>query len=52
MPDKKPHDTDLHPQPQPFGGPITFTLEGDKLTVDSGRKVHEVQLGAVETRCA
>ena len=36
--------------PKPFGGPISFTLkEGDKLTVDSGRKVHEVQLGAVDT---
>jgi hypothetical protein len=34
--------------PRPVGGPITFTLNGDKLTVDSGRKVHEVQLGAVE----
>ena len=36
--------------PKPFGGPISFTLKGDRLTVDSGRKVHEVQLGAVETR--
>ncbi len=35
--------------PKPFGGPISFTLKGDKLTVDSGRKVHEVQLGAVDT---
>ncbi len=35
--------------PKPFGGPISFTLEGSKLTVDSGRKVHEVQLGAVDT---
>ena len=45
------HGTDLHPQPPPVGGPISFTLKGDRLTVDSGRKVHEVQLGAV-TRCA
>jgi hypothetical protein len=35
--------------PRPVGGPISFVLKGDKLTVDSGRKVHEVQLGAVET---
>ncbi|QRM31048.1 hypothetical protein [Microvirga sp. VF16] len=35
--------------PKPFGGPISFTLKGEKLTVDSGRKVHEVQLGAVST---
>jgi hypothetical protein len=35
--------------PKPFGGPISFTLKGEKLTVDSGRKVHEVQLGAVDT---
>lgn len=35
--------------PKPFGGPISFILKGDKLTVDSGRKVHEVQLGAVST---
>ncbi|NBJ10797.1 hypothetical protein [Microvirga arsenatis] len=35
--------------PKPFGGPISFTLEGDRLTVDSGRKVHEVRLGAVDT---
>jgi hypothetical protein len=34
--------------PRPVGGPITFTLDGDKLTVDSGRKVQEVHLGAVE----
>ena len=27
--------------PKPFGGPISFILKGgDKLTVDSGRKVH------------
>ena len=35
--------------PRPFGGPISFILKGDRLTVDSGRKVHEVQLGAVDT---
>jgi hypothetical protein len=35
--------------PRPFGGPISFTIEGDRLTVDSGRKVQEVRLGAVET---
>ncbi|QFU16155.1 hypothetical protein [Microvirga thermotolerans] len=35
--------------PRPVGGPISFTLKGERLTVDSGRKVHEVSLGAVET---
>ncbi|MGO4572308.1 hypothetical protein [Microvirga sp. 2TAF3] len=35
--------------PRPVGGPIKFTLKGDRLIVDSGRKVHEVRLGAVET---
>ncbi|MBJ6127796.1 hypothetical protein [Microvirga splendida] len=35
--------------PKPFSGPISFTLKGDKLTVDTGRKMHEVQLGAVDT---
>lgn len=35
--------------PRPFGGPISFTLKGSRLTVDSGRKVNEVQLGAVDT---
>ncbi|MCB5176552.1 MULTISPECIES: hypothetical protein [Microvirga] len=35
--------------PRPVGGPISFSLEGDRLTVDSGRKVHEVRLGAVES---
>lgn len=34
--------------PRPVGGPISFTLKGDRLTVDSGRKVQEVRLGAVE----
>ena len=35
--------------PRPVGGPVSFTLKGDRLIVDSGRKVHEVRLGAVET---
>lgn len=35
--------------PRPVGGPITFEITGDRLIVDSGRKVHEVRLGAVET---
>lgn len=35
--------------PRPVGGPISFAIEGDRLIVDSGRKVHEVRLGAVET---
>lgn len=34
--------------PRPVSGPITFTLEGSKLTVDSGRKVQEVDLRTVE----
>ena len=34
--------------PRPTSGPITFALEGQALTVDSGRKVDIVQLGAVE----
>lgn len=34
--------------PRPTGGPITFSLDGDRLTVDSGRKVQEVRLGAVD----
>ncbi|WP_457091670.1 hypothetical protein [Microvirga sp. P5_D2] len=34
--------------PRPIGSPITFTIKGDRLIVDTGRKVHEVQLGAVE----
>jgi hypothetical protein len=34
--------------PRPVGGPVTFTLEGDRLVVDNGRKVQEVRLGAVE----
>lgn len=35
--------------PRPVGGPISFAIEGDRLIVDSGRKVREVRLGAVET---
>lgn len=35
--------------PRPVGGPISFVLEEDRLTVDSGRKVQEVRLGAAET---
>jgi hypothetical protein len=34
--------------PRPTGSPISFTLEGDRLTVDSGRRLQEVRLGAVE----
>ncbi|HEY8383165.1 MAG TPA: hypothetical protein VIL09_13535 [Microvirga sp.] len=34
--------------PRPVSGPISFILDGDRLTVDSGRKVQEVRLGAVE----
>jgi hypothetical protein len=34
--------------PRPVGGPVTFALDGDRLTVDSGRKVQDVRLGAVE----
>ncbi len=34
--------------PRPTSAPITFALEGQTLTVDSGRKVDIVQLGAVE----
>jgi hypothetical protein len=35
--------------PRPVSGPITFTLDGDTLTVDNGRKVQEVNLRSVET---
>lgn len=35
--------------PRPVGGPISFTLKGETLVVDTGRKVHEVRLGAVES---
>jgi hypothetical protein len=35
--------------PRPVGGPISFALKDDHLVVDSGRKVQEVRLGAVET---
>jgi hypothetical protein len=41
-------DTYTH-SPRPFGGPISFALKGDRLTIDSGRKVHDVRLGAVDT---
>lgn len=34
--------------PRPTKGPVTFELDGDRLTVDTGRKVQEVDLGAVE----
>jgi hypothetical protein len=34
--------------PRPVGGPVTFELDGDRLRVDSGRKVQDVRLGAVE----
>ncbi|WP_210484680.1 hypothetical protein [Microvirga antarctica] len=34
--------------PRPVGGPIAFVIDGDKLIVDSGRKVSEVRLGAVD----
>ena len=34
--------------PRPVGGPVTFALDGDRLTVDSGRKVEDVRLAAVE----
>lgn len=34
--------------PRPIAAPVTFTLAGDRLTVDTGRKVQEVRLGAVE----
>lgn len=35
--------------PRPVGGPISFAIKDGTLIVDSGRKVHEVRLGAVET---
>lgn len=34
--------------PRPTGQEIAYRLDGHRLTVDSGRKVSEVQLGAVE----
>ena len=34
--------------PRPVSGPVSFKLSGDRLTVDSGRKVQEVRLGAVD----
>ncbi len=33
--------------PRPVGYPITYRLSGDRLVVDSTRKVDEVRLGAV-----
>ena len=35
--------------PKPFGGSLSFTLEGDRMTIESGRKVYEVSLGSVDT---
>ncbi len=35
--------------PRPVGGPVSFALQGDRLVVDTGRKVQEVRLGAVES---
>lgn len=35
--------------PRPVGGPVSFVLKGDRLTVDSGRKVQDVRLDAAET---
>jgi hypothetical protein len=34
--------------PRPTKAPVSFVLDGDRLTVDTGRKVQEVSLGAVE----
>jgi hypothetical protein len=34
--------------PRPVGGPVSFKLDGSRLTVDTGRKVYEVPLAAVE----
>src|SRR4051812_40186286 len=34
--------------PRPTGQSITYTLNGDRLIVDSGRKVQTIHLGAVE----
>lgn len=34
--------------PGPYKAPISFELDGDRLTVDTGRKVQEVRLGAVD----
>jgi hypothetical protein len=33
--------------PAPYKAPISYELDGDRLTVDTGRKVQEVLLGAV-----
>ena len=42
------HARDLQPRSPSVGGPVTFALDGDRLTVDSGRKVEDVRLAAVE----
>jgi hypothetical protein len=34
--------------PRPVGFPIAFNLSGDRLTVDSQRKIDEIRLGAIE----
>jgi hypothetical protein len=34
--------------PRPISAPVSFVLEGDMLSVDTGRKQQEVRLGAVE----
>src|SRR5687768_6933684 len=34
--------------PRPIAAPVSFRLSGDRLTVDSGRKLQEVRLGPVE----
>jgi hypothetical protein len=34
--------------PRPTKGPVTFTIDHDRLVVDNGRQVREVPLGSVE----
>jgi hypothetical protein len=34
--------------PKPIGSEVCFVLKGDRLSVDTGRKQHDVRLGAVE----
>jgi hypothetical protein len=34
--------------PKPFGSPVSFVLDGNRLFVDTGRKTFDVRLGAVE----
>jgi len=34
--------------PKPIGYPVSFRLEGERLIVDTGRRVQEVRLAAVE----